>query len=126
MAPPGRDATILVVEDDRALRDVYRTALSMAGFDVIAVEDGLDALRWLETHTPKLIVLDLGLVRVNGRDVQQELQSRSETRRIPVVVVTGSDTTNLNRKELACVLTKPVTAEALLEAVKNCLLKKWV
>lgn len=121
MAPPSRRATVLVVEDDRGLREFYRTALSVAGFEVIAVEDGLDALQWLEHNAPTVIVLDLGLVRMDGRDVQQELRSRAETRDVPIVVVTGHDTTNLDTPDVACVLKKPVTAEALTETVENCL-----
>jgi DNA-binding response OmpR family regulator len=112
---------VLVVEDDSPLRDFYKTALSYAGYRVVAVEDGKDALEWIEQHTPDIIVLDLSLLHVSGRDVQQELRSHADTRDIPIVVVTGDDTSDLNKKELACVLHKPVTAEALVETVNQCL-----
>jgi DNA-binding response OmpR family regulator len=111
----------LVVEDDPSLREFYVTALRLARFRVIAAADGLEALRWIDQDTPALIVLDLMLICVSGRDVQRELQAHAGTRRIPIVVVTGGDTSDLNLDELACVLHKPVTAEALVAAVERCL-----
>lgn len=121
MAPPAAVPTILVVEDDRALRDFYAAALRSAGYRAATVEDGLDALRWIEQETPAAIVLDLSLIRLSGRDVQRELRARTETRRIPIVVVTGGDTHDLNISEIVCLLAKPVTDEALADAVRRCL-----
>jgi len=115
---------VLIVEDDQPLRDFYRATLRYAGYSVVAVEDGLDALGWLEQHSPAIIVLDLTLVRVSGRDLQRELRAHAETRDIPIVVVTGDDTSDLNKSELACVLHKPVTGAALVETVERCLKKE--
>ncbi len=121
MAPPAAKATILVVEDDHALRTFYVTALRAAGFRVGAAEDGLDALRWIEQQTPALIILDLTLVRVSGRDVHRELRANAETRSIPILVITGHETIDIDAAEVACILRKPVTADALLAAVQQCL-----
>ena len=113
--------TVLVVEDDPPLREFYKATLRYAGFAVVAVEDGLDALRWLEQQSPALIVLDLALMRVSGRDLQRELRAHRETRDIPVVVVTGDpDTSDLDETELACVLHKPISGGALVDAVERC------
>ena len=121
VATPPSTPVVLVVEDDSSLREFYRTILRQAGYSVVAVADGRDALDWVEQHTPAIIVLDLALLHVSGRDVQQELRSHADTRNIPIVVVTGDDTSDLNKNELACVLHKPVTAEALVETVDQCL-----
>ena len=117
---------MLIVEDDGPLRDFYKTTLMHADYRVVAVEDGLDALTWIEQHTPDIIVLDLALLRVSGRDVQRELRAHAETRDIPIVVVTGDETSDLNTRELACVLHKPVTGEALVEVVDRCLKRSAV
>jgi CheY-like chemotaxis protein len=111
---------VLVVEDDRALREMS-AALTVAGHTVAAVEDGIDALRYIEKAAPNLIVLDLALPRLGGHDVQRELASRAETRDIPIVVVTGTDTRNLKPTDFDCILAKPVSAEALVVAVDRCL-----
>jgi CheY-like chemotaxis protein len=123
VAPPASAPTVLVVEDDSSLREFYKTILRHGGYSVVAVEDGRDALGWIEQQTPAVIVLDLTLLHVSGRDVQQELRGHAGTRDIPIVVVTGDDTSDLNTNELACVLHKPVTGEALLDAVHRCLKK---
>ena len=120
MSPSSR-STVLVVEDDPPLRELYRSALRAAGYPVIAVEDGEDALRQIELTLPAAIVLDLGLPRLGGRDVHEELKAHSETQDIPIIVVTGTDTSDLDAKAYACVLRKPVTIDALLAAVEKCI-----
>lgn len=117
MLSSARKATILVVEDDRTLREMHRAALTVAGYAVVAVEDGIDALKCVEQAPPSLIVLDLALPRLSGHDVRRELASRAETRHIPILVVTGTDTRNLHLAGLYDVLTKPVDADTLVAAV---------
>jgi CheY-like chemotaxis protein len=115
---------VLVVEDDPALREIYRSTLRAAGYAVVAVADGLDALRRVERDRPDAVVLDLGLPRLGGRDVQKELRSAPDTMHIPIVVVSGSDTSDLEPDDFACVLNKPVDAEALVLAVENSLRRR--
>lgn len=111
---------VLVVEDDSSLRELYRLALVSAGYSVVAVEDGMDALRRVERDAPQAVVLDMALPRMNGRDVQRELSSRPETSTIPIVVVSGSDISDLNEGDFASVLRKPIHAEAVVYAVDKC------
>ena len=118
-AVPYRRKSILVVEDDPVLLGFYKGALLMSGFGVTTAEDGMDALRWMESETPDLIVLDLGLPRVSGHDVYREITVRAETRHIPVVVVTGQ--AGVEAAHFACVLHKPVDAESLVSVVEKCL-----
>lgn len=119
--PLALDRYVLVVEDDTSVRDLYRSALRAVGYAVIGVEDGFDALRLVESQRPAAIVLDLGLPRLNGRDVYKEIKARPETRSIPIVVVTGNDTRDLNLDDFACVLRKPITMDRLVAAVDECL-----
>lgn len=121
MAPVRRRKSIvLVVEDDSTLRQLYRSALTLAGYIVVAVEDGVEALRHVEADVPGLVVLDLGLPRLSGLDVQRELAAHIETHDIPIVVVTG-DPGDLNPADFACVLRKPIDPQDLLMAVQKCL-----
>lgn len=121
--PSPRRPTVLIVEDDAQLRTLYRAALTVAGYVVIAVEDGVDALRHLDATGPDAVVLDLGLPRLHGRDVQREIASHSETRAIPIIVVTGSETDDLNASDYACILRKPIDLHTLVAAVQRCLNK---
>ena len=111
---------ILVVEDDAAVRRMYRTALGFAGFDVVEAEDGLTALQSLDEGLPDLVILDLMLPTVSGLIVQQEIAAHPQTRDIPIVVVTGSEM-KLDDLPVPCVLRKPVTPDELVDTVQSCL-----
>jgi two-component system OmpR family response regulator len=111
---------ILVVEDDDDLRRMFRTALSMAGIEVVEAGDGLEALRHIESRPPDLVVLDLVLRALDGISVQQELAARAVTSRIPIVVVTGSSI-DTDALDVACVLRKPVMPDELIKTVRRCL-----
>lgn len=111
---------ILIVEDDADLRRMFRTVLSMAGYEIEEASDGIEALQMVENRLPDLIVLDLVLRALDGLSVQQELAAHAVTRRIPVVIVTGStiDTSSL---DVACVLRKPIMPDDLVRTVKQCM-----
>ena len=86
-----------------------------AGYTLLAVEDGIDALQHIERVVPSLVVLDLALPRLSGCDVQKDLKARAETRMV------SGDTRDLDLGDFACVLRKPLIAEQLIEAVEKCL-----
>lgn len=111
---------ILIVEDNSDLRRMFKTALSLAGFDVDEAADGLEALRVVEERRPDLVVLDLVLRALDGLSVQQELAARATTANIPIVIVTGS-TIDTDAVEVACVLRKPIMPDDLIRTVKQCL-----
>jgi CheY-like chemotaxis protein len=115
------DRSVLVVEDDPLLRELYRSALRSAGFAVVAVEDGLQALQRVESECPDVMVLDLLLPRLGGRDVHRELKSHSRTRHVPIVIVSGNDVSDLNPRDFAGILQKPINAETLVLAVEHSL-----
>ncbi len=116
---------ILIVEDDPQLRELYRMALAAQGYAVVAVEDGFDALRLIDGSTlPTAIVLDLELPRVGGRDVYRELRAHADTSTIPILIVTGSDTSDLDLTDFACILKKPISVDSLVNAVADCLRKR--
>jgi DNA-binding response OmpR family regulator len=122
--PKDNRNVILVVEDDPPLRELYRAALVAAGYAVFAVEDGVDALRFVEARTPAAVVLDLGLPRLHGRDVHREMAAQGLTQQVPVVVVTGSPD-DINEAEFSCVLRKPIRPDDLVNAVRRCLGGPW-
>jgi CheY-like chemotaxis protein len=115
---PDPAALILLVEDDAPTRDLYRSSLISAGFRVIAVSNGVEALRRLEAERPDAVVLDLGLPMLDGRDVRREMASRPEWRDIPVVVVTGTDSGGVT-PDVAAILQKPVHGEVIGFAVEQ-------
>ncbi|MGN6303028.1 MAG: response regulator transcription factor [Angustibacter sp.] len=79
-------STVLVVEDDRDIREVVRRYLERAGFAALTTASGTEALRLLEDAAVDLVVLDLGLPDVDGTEVLREARNG---RRTPVVVLTA-------------------------------------
>ncbi|HUO75079.1 MAG TPA: response regulator transcription factor [Solirubrobacteraceae bacterium] len=80
---------LLVVDDDRALRDVLRRTLSLAGYEVLLAETGAQALSEVSTGVPDAVVLDVGLPDIDGLEVCRLL--RREGNRVPVLMLTARD-----------------------------------
>ena len=80
---------LLVVDDDRALRDVLRRALSLAGYEVKLTETGAGALSEVNSSLPDAVVLDIGLPDIDGLEVCRLL--RREGNRVPVLMLTARD-----------------------------------
>jgi two-component system response regulator MprA len=80
---------ILVVDDDRSVRDALRRALTLAGYEVEGVEDGKQALTRLSTSAPDAVVLDVGLPEVDGLEVARRLREAGD--RTPILMLTARD-----------------------------------
>ncbi len=80
---------ILLVEDDAALANVYKTRLEMEGFDVRHVDNGEDALTNAREYRPDLIVLDVMMPKINGFDVLDLLRNTPETMSMRVIMMTA-------------------------------------
>jgi DNA-binding response OmpR family regulator len=79
-------ATVLLVEDERKLRELVRSYLERAGFIVLSTESGAEALTMAASVSPDLVVLDLGLPDVPGETVARELRSAGAT---PILMLTA-------------------------------------
>ncbi len=80
---------LLVVDDDRGLRDVLRRALGLSGYEVRLAETGSGALAEIAATPPDAVVLDIGLPDIDGLEVCRLL--RREGNRIPVLMLTARD-----------------------------------
>src|SRR5512139_3580195 len=89
MEGEGVPGTVLVVEDDRELRELVRRYLERAGYAVHSTGSGAEALGRLAGGGVDLMVLDLGLPDVDGVDV---LAAARDGREVPVVVLTARST----------------------------------
>jgi two-component system OmpR family response regulator len=80
--------TILLVDDDKNLREVARYALSQAGFRVEEAANGRDALAAARAHPPDLVVLDVRMPEMDGLETCRELR---KTSRVPIVFLSSAD-----------------------------------
>ena len=119
MTPAAAPATVLIVEDDVDVREVYREVLEDAGYDAVAAPNGKAALDWLRAAPalPSVIVLDVMMPVMNGHEFRAEISRDEAMRDVPVIVVTA------HREEHAidCVarLHKPVSLDDLLSTVAS-------
>ena len=82
-------ATVLVVEDERKLRELVRSYLERAGFTVLSTGSGAEALTLAGSAAPDLVILDLGLPDVAGETVARELRAAGPT---PILMLTAKAT----------------------------------
>ncbi|SEK98272.1 phosphate regulon transcriptional regulator PhoB [Pacificibacter marinus] len=80
---------VLVVEDEPAQREVLGYNFESEGFSVTRAENGDDALMFVEEDAPDLIVLDWMLPGVSGIEICRRLKSRTETRQIPIIMLSA-------------------------------------
>ncbi len=80
---------VLVVEDEPAQREVLSYNLSAEGFDVLKAETGDEALIRVEEDAPDIIVLDWMLPGVSGIEICRRLKMKSETRGIPIIMLSA-------------------------------------
>lgn len=116
MHPPS----ILLVEDEQPLREFLAFALERQGYHVIAVEDGVQADRWLAEQLPDLALVDMMMPGASGFLVTRLVKERSDER-VPVVMMSGNTGEAHRHYAFASgadsFLQKPFTPTALLEAV---------
>jgi len=84
---PG-GGTVLVVEDEHAIASLVRTYLVREGYQVVCVGSGAEALSELPRHSPRIVVLDIGLPDIDGFEVCRRIRARSS---VPIVMLTARD-----------------------------------
>jgi DNA-binding response OmpR family regulator len=86
---PEERKKVLLVEDDESVRQLVRVTLQMNDYEVVEAKDGLEGLLLLELHRPDAVVLDLMMPDVGGERMLAQLRATPETKRTPVVIITG-------------------------------------
>ncbi len=123
---------VLMVEDDTGDVDLTREALrdSKLAMDIQVVDDGEKALRLLrheppyeQAPRPDLIILDLNLPKIDGREVLKQVKTDPNLRTIPVVVVTTSDAEADIQRSYGlganCYVTKPIGLDQFMKVVRS-------
>ena len=80
---------ILIVEDEKDIRELLELNLQKAGFQTQSASDGQEALQKIKQSPPELILLDLMLPQLDGKELAKILKSREETREIPLIMLTA-------------------------------------
>ena len=111
---------ILVVDDDRAVRESLRRSLSFNGYSVELAHDGVEALAMIASDRPDALVLDVMMPRLDGLEVCRQLRSTGDD--LPVLVLTARDSVSERVAGLDAgaddYLPKPFALEELLARVR--------
>jgi CheY-like chemotaxis protein len=118
--------SVLIIEDEPALRFLLATALTDEGFTVKAARDGRDGLAVLQHWIPKVILLDLHMPVMDGRAFRQAQRSHPKWANIPVIVLSAIADLPAQLQELdaSAVLTKPCDFDVLSGTIRR-VLENW-
>ena len=116
-----RPPTVLVVDDDEAIRHLFGRWLAAQGYTVAAVKDGNAALDAVKTESPDVVILDIAMPGLNGVEVCRRIKGDPSTRLTPVILVSAVDGIEDRVAGLAAgaddFLSKPPDAKELLTRV---------
>jgi CheY-like chemotaxis protein len=116
-------AHVLLVEDDKATRNLLKATLAKAGHTVAVANDGAAGFEEATKQRPDLIVMDLGLPQVSGYQAIRHLKRHPLTQAIPVLVLSGATTAADKDEayEAGCDAyeTKPVQIQRFMERVEE-------
>jgi len=114
--------TILYIEDDPASRSLVERTLSHAGYRVLVAERGLEGIDMARRESPDLILTDINLPDLSGREITTTLRSDSRFERTPIVALTAQAYNEHRAMAMAAgvtgYLTKPVDVETLPDRVE--------
>jgi CheY-like chemotaxis protein len=108
---------VMVIEDERDIREAVEAVLADEGYDVMGACDGADALDKLRSFHPVLVLLDLMMPRMNGWQFRAAQQQDPELAGIPVVVLSALG--RVPDLDAADFLPKPFDLERLVRCVKR-------
>ncbi len=118
----GKNATILVVDDDDSIRSLLHQELSDGGYLIEEARDGKMALESIRKNRPDLIILDVMMPEINGFDVAAILKNDPQTMDIPIIILSiVQDKARGFRIGVDRYLTKPIDTVKLFEEVGNLL-----
>src|SRR6184192_2013973 len=87
-------AFVIVIDDSLVIRKILEICLHRAGYEVKSFPDGVEALYWLNTaeaHIPDLVVIDVGLPKLDGYQVIQQIKARPALERTRLMILSRRD-----------------------------------
>jgi CheY-like chemotaxis protein len=120
-----RSRRVLLVDDDPALRMLYRFNLEASGVDVVEAEDGESALALLQRDLPDVVLLDVMMPGIDGWTVAERLARDDRLRELPVIFITARASDEARARGLrlgaAGYLTKPFNPVLLADEIERIL-----
>jgi twitching motility two-component system response regulator PilG len=116
---------VLIVEDEESLLDLQTILLTIRGYDVVGVRDGMEALAEIGRRLPDLVLLDIMLPGMDGFEVCRRIRANPHSRGLPVVMLTakkgGSDREEAMAAGASAYITKPFKSSQVIDVVREML-----
>jgi CheY-like chemotaxis protein len=109
--------TVLVVEDEFVIAEMLTEVLEEEGYHVITASNGLVALGHLSEHAVDLVLSDVMMPLLEGRELVQRMRAEPAWRSIPVILVTAAPSLVLAEGDHTALIRKPFDPDAVLELV---------
>ena len=116
----ARVKSVLVVDDDPALREILSTILEDAGYVASVASDGIEALQSITATLPDLVLLDLSMPRLDGWGVLGALRERGVSLRV-ILLTSEPDRTRASREGAVACLSTPFRPGELLDTCREVL-----
>jgi twitching motility two-component system response regulator PilH len=117
----ARPAHVLLVEDDRDTREMYSEYLSYSGLHVTEARTGRRALESVRCDRPDVVVTDLAMPEMDGRELSRRLRSDRSTSDLPIIAVSGQLAPGEGIAGADVVLEKPCEPDRLLHVIEDVL-----
>ncbi len=115
--------TIMIIDDDKPIRNLLEIVLQRAGYMTLIASDGLEGMSMILEHHPSLIITDDDMPLMRGRDLCCNLKNDPDLRAIPVVIhSTHIKSQFVKREEYACadaLLPKPSIPREIIDTVRS-------
>ncbi len=121
--PPDSGPSVLVVDDDQALRGLFTTLLGRKGFSVDTAPDGRTAFDQIHRHPYSVILLDLMMPEVNGFELLERLKRDSPSLLGKVIVMTGASQRSMEKLDTTGIwgmIRKPFDIDKLVSSTLAC------
>jgi len=116
---PDEGHSVLLAEDDPALRRYLQIVLLRAGYNVFAASDGLEAMKLLLSHSFDVVVTDAVMPNLSGHELCRFVRSSERLSHLPLVLLSALDPKNAETEQADVFLTKPISPERLLECLER-------
>ncbi len=112
---------VLVVDDDQSILDAMEIALNLEDYDVETTTRGEDTFSKIESFNPDLILMDVYLSGMDGREICKQIKEDDKTKHIPVIIFSANRSMKEVFKESGAndFIGKPFNMDELYEKVKN-------
>ncbi|MEU6114636.1 response regulator [Streptomyces sp. NPDC047117] len=121
---PGLPGRVLVVDDNKVIRQLIRVNLELEGFEVVTAADGAECLDIVHDVCPDVVTLDVVMPRLNGLRTAERLRADPRTRELPIAIISACTPLEVDSGEALGVdafLAKPFEPVELIRTVRQLL-----